>query len=140
MDNGSTDAPAPQVLAAWATLSRELLALTGEQGRLLWCNAAYRRRFGDRLPAGLDAGSVPEDGAWSVEIRVHDAVFEVRARHTADGIAWVFSDVTDERAHAAEAQHLRELLDSAQEFGRVGVWERDVRTGAGRWDRLVFDF
>ena len=38
------------------------------------------------------------------------------------------------------AQHLSELLDMAQEFGRVGVWERDIPSGAGRWDRHVFGF
>ena len=33
-----------------------------------------------------------------------------------------------------EARRLAELLDMAQEFGRVGVWERDIASGTGRWD------
>ena len=140
MDKGSPDAPAPQVLAAWAGLSRELLALTDAQGRLLWCNEAYRSRFGTRLPESLDAGRVLEDEGSAAEIHLHDATFEARGRRSADGIVWVLNDVTAQRAAAAEARRLRELLDSAQEFGRVGVWERDVRTGAGRWDRHVFEF
>jgi PAS domain S-box-containing protein len=39
-----------------------------------------------------------------------------------------------------EARRLAELLDMAQEFGRLGVWERDIATGQGRWDRHVFRF
>lgn len=40
----------------------------------------------------------------------------------------------------AENKRLAEMLDLAQEFGRLGVWERDPRTLEGRWDRHVFRF
>jgi PAS domain S-box-containing protein len=40
----------------------------------------------------------------------------------------------------AENARLRELLEVAQDFGRLGVWERDIATLEGRWDRHVFDF
>lgn len=40
----------------------------------------------------------------------------------------------------AENKRLSEMLDMAQEFGRLGVWERDPRTLEGRWDRHVFRF
>ena len=40
----------------------------------------------------------------------------------------------------AENARLSELLDMAQEFGRLGVWERDARTLEGRWDTHVFRF
>ena len=40
----------------------------------------------------------------------------------------------------AENRRLAELLDMAQDFGRVGIWERDPRTLEGRWDRHVFRF
>ncbi len=36
---------------------------------------------------------------------------------------------------AAEAKRLAELLDVAQDFGRLGVWERDPQSLQGRWDR-----
>jgi len=39
-----------------------------------------------------------------------------------------------------EARRLAELLHMAQEFGRVGVWERDIASGTGRWDHHVFRF
>jgi signal transduction histidine kinase/ActR/RegA family two-component response regulator len=40
----------------------------------------------------------------------------------------------------ADDARLRELLDVAQDFGRLGVWERDPNTLEGRWDRHVFRF
>ncbi|HVK32470.1 MAG TPA: PAS domain-containing protein [Burkholderiaceae bacterium] len=40
----------------------------------------------------------------------------------------------------ADNRRLTEMLDLAQEFGRLGVWERDPNTLEGRWDRHVFRF
>jgi len=40
----------------------------------------------------------------------------------------------------ADNARLTELLDMAQDFGRLGVWERDPVTLEGRWDRHVFRF
>jgi PAS domain S-box-containing protein len=37
-----------------------------------------------------------------------------------------------------EVRRLAELLDMAQDFGRFGVWERDVHTMRGRWDPHMF--
>jgi PAS domain S-box-containing protein len=56
------------------------------------------------------------------------------------------TDLTDPlRTALAEIERLRadnarlaELLDMAQDFGRLGVWERDLRTLEGRWDRHMF--
>lgn len=39
-----------------------------------------------------------------------------------------------------ENRRLSEMLEMAQEFGRLGVWERDPHTLEGRWDRHVFRF
>jgi PAS domain S-box-containing protein len=39
-----------------------------------------------------------------------------------------------------ENSRLAELLDMAQEFGRLGAWERDPKTLEGRWDDHVFRF
>ena len=41
---------------------------------------------------------------------------------------------------AARAARQDELLDTAQEFGRLGIWEREIPSGEGRWDRHVFGF
>ena len=48
--------------------------------------------------------------------------------------------VDDLKQTAARAQHLGELLDMVQDFGRLGVWERDIRTMQGRWDKHVYRF
>ncbi|HET9976110.1 MAG TPA: PAS domain-containing protein [Burkholderiaceae bacterium] len=40
----------------------------------------------------------------------------------------------------ADNERLAELLDMTQEFGRLGVWERDLHTLEGRWDRHMFRF
>ena len=46
---------------------------------------------------------------------------------------------TDElRRLRTETQRQAELLDLAQDFGRLAVWERDVRSLQGRWDRHMY--
>jgi PAS domain S-box-containing protein len=45
--------------------------------------------------------------------------------------------VTLSPAVPAQAQRVSELLDLARDFGRLGVWERDVRTLRGHWDPKV---
>ncbi len=52
----------------------------------------------------------------------------------------VMQDITEARRCEGEARRLSELLEMAQEFGRIGVWERQIPSGAGRWDRHVFGF
>lgn len=58
----------------------------------------------------------------------------------ASGFACVLQDQRVQRRQRREARRLAELLDMAQEFGRLGVWERDIHTGDGHWDRHVFRF
>ncbi len=50
----------------------------------------------------------------------------------------VMRDVSESVRHAQEAARLQDLLTLAQSFGRLGMWERDLRTGAARWDEQVF--
>lgn len=120
-------------------MSRELLALSADDGALLWANEAFHARFGDALPAEVTSVTVSDQGLPCTEMPIDAGWFAVQARRTADGIAWRFEDSSAQR-EAAEAARLRELLEVAQEFGRLGVWERDVATGRGRWDRHVFAF
>ena len=40
----------------------------------------------------------------------------------------------------AENARLAELLAMAQEFGRLGMWERNPRTLEGKWDDHMFRF
>ena len=53
---------------------------------------------------------------------------------------WTFTDVSSTRFLAAQARRQGEMLDTAQEFGRIGLWERRIPSGEGRWDRHVFGF
>lgn len=120
-------------------MSRDPMAFSDPSGRLLSCNTAFSERFGAALPAGVSTAMVPAGGLPGLEVQLDGGWFAVRARHADGGIAWLFEDLTAQR-EAAEASRLRELLEIAQEFGRLGVWERDVATGQGRWDRHVFAF
>jgi PAS domain S-box-containing protein len=45
-----------------------------------------------------------------------------------------------DRSDAQRAESMEELLNMAQQFGRLGVWERNVRTMQGRWDRHMHRF
>jgi PAS domain S-box-containing protein len=45
-----------------------------------------------------------------------------------------------DRREALRADHLEDLLSMAQQFGRLGVFERNPRTMQGRWDSHVHRF
>ncbi len=125
--------PSAQTLAGWADASSELLALSSDGGSLLWCNAAFAARFGARLPAPL---ALTPPASPDETLAIDDGIYVVRARRVSEGIAWQITDVTAQH----QAERRQELLETAQLFGRLGVWERDVATGRGQWDRHIFAF
>ena len=125
--------PLPETLARWAAASSELLAITRADGALLWCNAAFEARFGRALSAPLILTPPTHAGE---QFALGDGWFVVHAEPAPEGTAWRLED----RTVARQAARLHELLDTAQEFGRIGVWERDVASGRGHWDRHVFAF
>jgi hypothetical protein len=51
-----------------------------------------------------------------------------------------WSTVDELHRQTAEARRLAELLDLAQDFGRLAVWERDAQSLQGRWDRHMYRF
>ena len=163
----SSDLPTPAaplpagLLSAWLTQSHDLLALTDATGQVRWCNTAFERATGvgsgsdlfvlapagdegkkchEVLLAALHRGALP-DGTELTFCSVNGATLRLQGRLTsvADERLWTFRDSTAQHALAARAQHLSELLDMAQEFGRIGIWEREIPSGAGTWDRHVFD-
>ena len=151
------------LLAAWLDQSNDLLAVTDAQGFVVWANSRFRSLTGHAaeptanlltlLPPGPEAeasrAAVTEAlgaGALSgtdlqlqslagaqIWVRAHAATVEGR-------MLWTLQNVTAARALAGQVRHTAELLDMAQEFGRLGVWERDIPSGVGRWDRHVFNF
>ena len=155
----SPAAPPPAgLLAAWLGQSHDLLALTDTAGLIRWCNTAFERittlgTGADLLTLAAPAGASHE--ALSAGLRdlalpgtelalqaANGAALWVEARVSAVGSErlWTLRDTTPQHELAARAQHLSELLDMAQEFGRLGVWEREIPSGTGRWDRHVFGF
>lgn len=52
----------------------------------------------------------------------------------------VMTPVDDLLQKARATGQLAERLEAAQTFGRIGVWERDLTTGVGRWDAQMYSF
>lgn len=133
MSEAAQPTPSAQTLAGWAAASGELLAITDDAGELRWCNEAFRQRFGAALPAPLKLAPPMHSGE---RIAIGERWFAVHVQPVAQGLAWQLVDETAQR----EAERLRELLEVAQQFGRLGLWERDFTTGRGHWDHHVFAF
>ena len=156
--------PSPDLLAALVALPDTALALLDAEGRIEWISPAAAA-LGDHADATTETSALvgraladamhwdhPQplldaiargealDGAVFDRTGAHAQVHSVRAHLrplAAGGAAPRFAlslvDITDQR-------RLAERLDVAQEFGRIGLWERDVRTFQGRWDRHMFRF
>ena len=156
-----TATPSAALLAAWLAQSHDLLALTDASGRIHWCNAAFERTSGIGVSAELASLAPPDwqagaprralaaalqaSPAEPLELALRSAcgaALWVDARVAALGTErlWTLRDTSASHELAARAQHLTELLDIAQEFGRMGIWEREIPSGRGRWDRHVFGF
>ncbi len=144
-----------------------LLAVSDVHGALLWANRAFRQQFGSQALTGtrlqtifattsepaslcniaealLDGEPVETVLAWRrADDRRQDSSpswLRVRISKVGDHHVWTLTDISTERSLRARLNRLEELLDTAQEFGRLGVWERELSTGKGRWDDHVFRF
>ena len=151
------------VLQALVEQSLELIAITDAAGTITWANSRFSAATGvsggdakrlvdcaapgaagdstrEKLGAGLAAGTLEATG---LRLRATDDSLlwvDAQARRAAELLLWTFTDVSSTRFLAAQAHRQGELLDIAQEFGRIGVWERRIPSGEGRWDRHVFGF
>jgi signal transduction histidine kinase len=144
------------LLAAWLAQTHDLLVLLDGHGQAIWSNPAFDRATGEHridacaaLARSVVVGST-ERGSAGIETSAELCLrgdggndLWVRAR-VANGPGGerlhTLNDITAQKAFEARARHGADLLETAQEFGRLGVWERDVRSGKGRWDRHVFAF
>jgi len=81
-------------------------------------------------------------GAQTTWLRISAHALATEGATQAGSTQWllVMRDISEAKRHEREATRLSELLDMAQEFGRIGVWERAIPSGAGHWDRHVFSF
>jgi signal transduction histidine kinase/ActR/RegA family two-component response regulator len=148
-------------IAAYELLDLPVLLVDGD-GRALACNRAFSRFTGHAEQAHWQGRHIDEllcSAATDPALRLW-ALKRLRTGEGFEPVAFTGQDAQGRPLHAelglrvasggavvtlrpASVQHqlaedhrrLAELLDLAQDFGRVGVWERDVRTMQGRWDR-----
>ena len=90
--------------------------------------------------AGLAAGALEATRPAHAQRRRLALWVDAPRRASAERCSGRFTDISSTRFLAAQAHRQGELLDIAQEFGRIGVWERRIPSGEGRWDRHVFGF
>ena len=152
-----------ELLQALVAHSRDLLAVTDGTATLLWANARFAAATGYAGRAATTLLDFTVPGASGSEARLSFARMlsaagpdsgvvqlrgpagepfwaDVHSMRLGARILWTLSDVTRSRALAARAARQAELLETAQEFGRLGIWEREIPSGEGRWDKHVFDF
>ena len=158
-----SNAAPPALLSAWLEQSHDLLVVTDQAGQIVWANQRFQRATESEpraanllqlpLPGSdadttrsvvqqiLQAGLLIRDTELCLRGAAGTALW-VRADTTrVDGhILWTLQDTTASRELATQALRQSELLDLVQEFGRLGVWEREIPSGIGRWDRHVFGF
>jgi signal transduction histidine kinase/ActR/RegA family two-component response regulator len=160
--NFPADGPPADVLCALVEQSLELLAVTDGAGRIVWANGHFAAATGlaadgtatllQAVPDGA-AGDMARTrletalafGALNADLNLQAADgaalwVEARAHRLGSRILWTFTDVSPTRLLASQAQRQGELLETAREFGRLGLWERRIPSGEGRWDRHVFGF
>ena len=129
--------------------------------KLKACNAAFLNRCGRSIQDLLDldladalaanaASRQALDQAWKLAVLTERPLvaLDVDARD-ADGLGWplrlsgrrqasgwvlTLQARADEAGWRAEEQRLNGMLVLARDLGRLGLWERDLRTGQGRWD------
>ena len=156
-------AAAPSAWEALAEVSSDMLALVDAAGAILWVNPAFERISGhardaakgqpiasllgterdakswDELTGEFKEGATVERRELSWRHASGDArsgLLSVRRIAGLPGPAAMAVSLQD----VSEQHRLEELLETAQEFGRLGVWERRIPSGEGRWDRHVFRF
>jgi len=155
---------------AFAGLSGDLFLLLDSHGRIQWVNPTFERVSGwsaaQAARRTLDTLIGAKDDSASGWPPVASALADGRPVapvelpwRSADGrLGWgrlsamvvdggtLQGDGAPARALAvclhdlSEARRLTELLDMTQEFGRLGVWEREIPSGHGHWDPQVFRF
>jgi len=157
---------APGLDAATATAllqhSTNAIALCDAQGRIDWCNRVLLELCGGAPAEGRDQSLALLLALTDADAQRLDAALRDGRPGTlpdmriggASGSWWraqisvlpdgrratQWSSVDELHHQSAEARRLAELLDLAQDFGRLAVWERDTVSLQGRWDRHMYRF
>ena len=158
----------PGAWTALLEASTELLALLDQRGVVLWVNPAMSRAVGvhvldqtlaqalgmgeqqtaatGRLTDALLAQQTLQVGelVWrdvAGAARTAEAVLrplrEEELLHDARWL-WTMRDTTELTHLRAETLRAVERLERAQEFGRLGLFERELPMGVGHWDAHMF--
>jgi PAS domain S-box-containing protein len=149
--------PSPPVLAALVDLPDVALVLVDRRLRVRWISGAAAALAGtdaaaaagrplvdvmrwsrpaellETLAAGREVDAMVLEGSDAAGVPQHCRI-HVRRIAGEGGEPWHAVSMVDVGA----AQRLAERLEVIQEFGRLGVWERDVDSLRGRWERQVF--
>ncbi len=104
--------PAQAQKLADALYAREPLPLSG----LLWRDAAGEQRTADAALRPLSDEEALDGARW----------------------LWTMRDTTELTRSRAETVRVTERLARAQEFGRLGLYERELPMGKGHWDANMF--
>jgi len=122
-------------------------------GQVIWANAAAVQKL-DAQPGSSAAAlwqdmDLPEEVGIQAEdepgpqrrAALDGQSYRITVAPLSDGTSlWTMQSTQTLSKVRAELGHQLELMGLAREFGRVGVWERDVRTLQGRWDREMLRF
>ena len=156
--------PPTGLLRALIDQVSDLVVLSDRVGTIAWANVGFVEATGfvsgslassllaftpsgpsgtrARLALGEMLASPPREAAGVELLRKDGSAVRVDARVQSIGaqLLWTLHDVTREHELSQQASRQRELLQTTQEFGRLGIWERAIPSGAGRWDAHVFGF
>ncbi|MGY4829781.1 PAS domain-containing protein [Sphaerotilaceae bacterium SBD11-9] len=151
---------------AWTALleaSTELLALLDEHGSVLWANpamssavgalgqplaaalgveGAHLQQLADALTARqpLHLAELPWRAADSAARTAQASLRPLREEERLGDARWLWSmrDTTELTRLRGETARAVERLERAQEFGRLGLFERELPMGRGHWDAHMF--
>ena len=155
---------ASTLLRALVDQVHDLVALTDAIGTLSWANPSFTvatgfepgtlatslLAFAPAGPAGTQTRlalaemlAAPAREGKDIELRGENGAIlwvDARVQQFEGQLLWTFRDVT--AAHLLEqlALHQGELLATAQQFGRLGIWDREIPSGEGHWDAAIFSF
>lgn len=122
--------------------------ITGKTAVTLLATEAAEAEGWEAVRSDLDEGR----GFDAVELPWLDKAGASRwgrlSMHKLEGVSgdsnvhWLLAlhDLTEVRALTIHARRVSELLETAQEFGRLGTWERKLPHGEERWDRHMYRF
>jgi len=154
-DNPTPDCATPDT--AWlealtrAGPAQAVIAGSGAAATVAWCSSRFARLFEaaprpgqplavllgqdavERLQCGaVVAWATPADGRWQLTLTGTDVGAAVLVAVS------LAEPPADEQQHEERARRLQERLDLVQDFGRIGVFERDPVTMQGEWDRHMY--